>query len=210
MAVVVLPELHPVVAAPWFEGTPPWPWPIADREAYVLIRLSGGMTGAEVGSILAQLVAYNQVAAEPTVEELLSGAIAADGLLLPGGLQATAGARKISPGCCCGLEGWREWGTCLESGQSPWLGHDPAPRIEWAGALVRVWSDGGLDPVADAFAIEFERDQFVAELGYVERALQGFLRLVADWAQVVGFSDPAALCRKLDACFRITGVAVGE
>ena len=72
---VVLPELHAVVEAPWFEGSPPWPWPIADRKAFSFMRLSGGMTHAEVGSIMARLVKYNQVEAEPTVGELLSGAI---------------------------------------------------------------------------------------------------------------------------------------
>jgi hypothetical protein len=207
MAVTALPELYPVVEAAWFDGQV-WPWPSAGREGFV--RPSGGLTGPEVGSIMAQLVSYNQVEAEPTVEGLLSAAIAAERLLLPGGVQASAGARKISPGCCCGLEGWREWLVCFESGQSPWLGHDPAPRIEWAGAVVRVWSDGGLDPVADAFAIEFERGQFAAELGRVERDLRGFLEVVVEWAQVVGFSDPAALCRKLDAWFRIAEIAGGE
>lgn len=74
-----------------------------------------------------------------------------------------------------------------------------------AGEVVRVWSDGGLDPAPGAFAIEFERARFVAEVGRVGRELQGFLPLVGQWARAVGFSDPPALCRKLDACFGITG-----
>jgi hypothetical protein len=142
--VYALPELHPVVEAPWFEGAPPWPWLIANREPFSFIRLSGGMPKPEVGSVIAQLVGYNQVEAEPTVEGLLATAIVAESLVLPGGVQASAGEHEINPSCCCGLEEWRAWLECLESGGSPWMGHDPAPRIEWAGEVVRVWSDGGL------------------------------------------------------------------
>jgi hypothetical protein len=208
--VAALPELHPVVEAPWFEVAPPWPWPVADHQACSFVRLSGEMTGAEGGSVMAQLVTYNQIEAEPTVEGLLLGAIAAESLLLPGGVQASIGEREINPGCCCGLEEWREWRECLDTAQSPWMGHDPAPRIEWAGQAVQVWSDGGLGPTTDAFAIEFEQGRFAAELDRVERDLRGFLAVIADWARKAGFSDPLALCCKLDTCFRITRAEGGE
>jgi len=201
----VLPELHAVVEAPWFEGSPPWPWPIADRKVFSFMRLSGEMTHAEVGSIMAQLVKYNQVEAEPTVGGLLSGAIAAEGLILSGGIEVSAGEREIRPGCCCGLEGWREWLACMKSGESPWLGHDPDPWIEWADAVVRVWSDGAITSSRERFAVEFERERFVAELGRVEEELRAFLPRVAEWAREVAFPDPMALCRKLDECFKITG-----
>src|SRR5438105_359893 len=56
MVTAALPELHPVVEAPWFEGAPPWPWPIADHKAFVFFRLSSEMTAPEVGSVMAQLV----------------------------------------------------------------------------------------------------------------------------------------------------------
>jgi uncharacterized protein (TIGR02996 family) len=197
-------ELYPVVEAPWYEGVPSWPWPVADCKPYSLIRLSDEITEPEVGSVMAQLVSYNQMEAEPTVEALLSGAIAAESLLLPGGVQASDGERQINPGCCCGLEGWREWLDCLRTGQSPWMGHDPTPRIEWADEVVRVWSDGGLGPATDSFAIELDRSQLAFELGEVERELREFLQHVATWARAVGFSQPSALCRKMDACFRIT------
>ena len=65
------PELHPVVEAPWFDDALPWPWPVADRKPSSFIRLSGRMTELEVGSVMAQLIKYNQVEAEPTAEALL-------------------------------------------------------------------------------------------------------------------------------------------
>src|SRR5262249_13642502 len=48
-------------ASPWFEGTPPWPWPIADRKPLSFIRLSEAMPSLDVGSVIAQLVSYNQL-----------------------------------------------------------------------------------------------------------------------------------------------------
>ena len=97
----------------------------------------------------------------------------------------------------------RAWWECLESGGSPWMGHDPAPRVEWAGEVVRVWSDGSIGVAPDAFAIELGRGRLVAELGRVERELRAFLLLVERWAQTIGFPDSLPLCRKLDTCFQI-------
>jgi len=206
--VVPLPELHAVVEVPLLKG--PWPWPIADRKPFSFIRLSGGCTEAEVGSVIAQLVKYNLGEPESTAVGLLARVVAAQSLRLPGGVQACAGEREINPSCCCGLEGWRAWSECLESGPSPWMGHDPAPHIEWAGELVRVWSDGGQSAVADAVAVGFGRGRFVAELSRVERDLRAFLPRLAEWASAHDFPDSSALCRKFDACFGITGPAAGH
>jgi len=67
-----------------------------------------------------------------------------------------------------------------------------------------VWSDGGLSLAPDAFAIVFERRQFIAELERIERELRAFLPRVRDWGLEVGFSDPEALCHKRDTNFGIT------
>jgi hypothetical protein len=44
----------------------------------------------------------------------------------------------IGPSCCCGLEGWKAWLDILTTGQSPWMGHDPAPFVELLGEQVCV------------------------------------------------------------------------
>jgi len=206
------PELHPVVEAPWFEGVPPWPWPIADCKPFSFIRLSGDMTDLEVGSVMAQFVGCNDAESEPTVAGLLTAEIEREAVSLSSGIQVSGSGREINPSCCSGLEEWREWFECLTSGRSPWMGHDPTPWIERAGNIVRVWSDGGynLTPKADAFAIEFERDRFVAELKRVEQELRAFLLRVGAWAEAVGFQDGPALCRLLDVHMRITEPAASE
>jgi hypothetical protein len=193
-------ELHAVVETPWFEGVPPWPWPIADREPFSFVRLSGEMAAAEVGSVMAQVVRYSQIEAEPTAEALLSAVVTDETLILPGGVRASERERVINPGCCCGLEMWREWIEFPESGRGPWTGHDPEPWLELTGGIIRVWSDSG----RDGFFVDFELGRFRAELARVESDLRAFLGLVSAWAAGVGFRERAALCRKLDECFGIS------
>jgi hypothetical protein len=161
------------------------------------------MAAGDIGLVFAQLVDYNHIEGRDT-EALQAGIIEAESLLLPGGLQASYGKQEIDPGCCCGLEAWREWEGALK-GSSPWLGHDPSPWVELSGNVVRVWSDGGLNEARDAFSIAFEPRHFEAEFERAGKELRAFLTLAAAWAQSAGFSDVDAVCRKLDRCFAISG-----
>ena len=162
------------------------------------------MTELEVGSVMAQLINYNNEEFDSTVVGLLAATVAEECLSLPGGIQASDGGREINPGCCCGLEEWREWLECPTSGRSSTMGHDPFPWIEWAEDI------GNGSPDSNAFTIAFERERFVAQLERVERELRAFLLRVEAWAEAVGFPDPPALCRRLDACFGITEPVVAE
>lgn len=49
---------------------------------------------------------------------------------------------SVLPGCCAGLEDWREW-TSIVHGGTPWLRHVPGPEVEARGDLLRVWQRGG-------------------------------------------------------------------
>lgn len=198
-----LPELYPVVEAPYYENKTSWPWPIADIEPGTFVRLSGQMTSLEVGSVMAQLVSYNQIKAETRTENLLQSLMAKETLVLPGFLQASFNAKSINPGCCCGLETWRESLQVILSGQSPWMGHDPSPWIEWAGSIVRVWSDGAHWDVCEPWSIEFQKDGFLTQLKGIENKLIDFYPLILAWAKDVGFSSPETLGDKIDACFHL-------
>jgi hypothetical protein len=160
------------------------------------------MTAADIGLVFARLIDYNHIEGHD-IGALQAGIIAAESLILPGGLQTSLGDQEINPSCCCGLECWREWERVLEGG-SPWLGHDPAPWVELSGDVVRIWSDGGLDEAPDAFSIALERPHFQAELDRAAQELRAFLERAAAWARTAGFSDANALCRKLDTCFAIS------
>jgi hypothetical protein len=198
----VLPLLAPVVEAPRNCGQW-WPWVVSDRSPFSFVHLGAGISAEDIGLVFAQLVDYNHIEGQDT-EALQTGIIEAEGLLLPGGLQTSYGNQEINPGCCCGLETWREWEQVLKGG-SPWLGHDPAPWVELCGNAVRVWSDGGLNERRDAFSIAFECQHFEAEFERAGKELRAFLTLSAAWAQSAGFSDVGAICRKLDRCFAISG-----
>jgi hypothetical protein len=195
------PHLQAVLEAPYYEGEPLYPWAIADYKSFSFIRLFGKMTDREVGLVFAQLVDYNHISSEGDTNTVLHRVIQAPSLVLPGGIQArTATDKVISPSCCCGLEGWRDWLRFMKKGQSPWLGHDPNPWVEKVGGLVRVWSDEG----HRAFHIDFEKSKFEAELIKVQQDLNAFLGRSEEWAGRMGCLEPSKLSGKFDECFNIS------
>ncbi|MEA5595662.1 hypothetical protein [Rivularia sp. UHCC 0363] len=195
------PHLQAVVEAPYYENKPLYPWAIADYKPFTFIRLHGKMTDQEIGLVFAQLVDYNNISSEGDANNVLQRVIQAPSLVLPGGIQAKNTTDKvISPSCCCGLEGWREWLIFMKKGTSPWLGHDPNPWVEKVKGLVRVWSDEG----NEAFSIDFEQSKFEVELNKVQQDLNAFLARSEEWSLKVGFSSPSKLCAKFDECFNIS------
>ncbi|CAM5739375.1 SUKH-4 immunity protein OS=Streptomyces microflavus OX=1919 GN=Smic_13910 PE=4 SV=1 [Streptomyces microflavus] len=104
------------------------------------------------------------------------------------------------PGCCDGLEDWRDWHRFADDGRLLGFGHEPmSPVAERFGDTVRltVASEQSASPV-----IELPTAQLRNLLTGVERDLGDFLALAADWAswQLPGRSAPvtAALARVLD------------
>ncbi|MFI0721519.1 hypothetical protein [Streptomyces sp. NPDC021224] len=159
-------------------------WPVAGFPPYTFAPLSGRMTGPEVGSALAMLADYNARAGDgdyPTdAEGLIRGLLETEKILAPGGLRLhdTATGVSVLPGCCCGLEDWREW-LAVPDGASPWLGHDPSPHVEHAPGLVRVWPD---TPAKTARPLHFPPSALPPLLHAVQRDLRGFLSLAVRWA----------------------------
>ncbi|WP_371673841.1 hypothetical protein OG985_42860 [Streptomyces sp. NBC_00289] len=123
-------------------------WPVADLPSYRLLALSHSMSPPEVGTAMATLAVYNSPTSaddRPVTDaaEQIHRLLAADRVIAPGGLRLhhTDLDVTVSPGCCFGLEDWREWLDVLK-GSTPWLGHDPSPRIEHVGPVIRLWPDG--------------------------------------------------------------------
>lgn len=157
-------------------------WPVAKPADGRLLALSGLMTQAEVGTALAVLVSYHPLAGEDVLKE--SGAalrqlLEADAVLAPGGLRLRhpASGSTLEPGCCCGLEDWRDW-LDLTHGDTPWLGHDPAPYVEHRPDSVWLWPQGN---AATPHPLAVRTDELPALLEGVRQDLAGFLRLVAQW-----------------------------
>ncbi|MBM80865.1 MAG: hypothetical protein CMJ78_09750 [Planctomycetaceae bacterium] len=99
------------------------------------------------------------------------------------------GAPPIIPGCCCGLESWREWLEVSSGGKAPWTGHDPSPLIEREEDIIRIWSDGGLGGADACHSIEFTLDQFIDALNCVQSDLKDFLEALEHWLATNDCSD---------------------
>jgi hypothetical protein len=203
-------QLHAVIEFYGFDAESACPWSVADLGESRWIRLSAEMAEAEIGAFFAQLVSYNQIDRSGSRDRIFQEILMSDGLALAGGIQAISGDQTISPSCCCGLEGWRDWQNFVRTGHTPWLGHDPSPWIERVGDRVRIWSDGGLEEsIEDAFKIEVAGGEFEQALRVVEQDLLGFRVCVENWCNSVGFEQSRQLTEKVERCFQIDRVSGG-
>ncbi|KAI9135143.1 hypothetical protein [Acaryochloris sp. CCMEE 5410] len=200
-------QMQAVVESPYDAGEFLCPWPVPEFKPLSMIRLWGEMTYPEIGLVFAQLARYNQIELANNKHTVLEQILEAESLVLPGGIQIVSEAKVIPPSCCCGLETWREWIDFLQTGYSPWLGHDPSPWVERQGTIIRIWSDGGLEPMRDAFNIDVSQPEFEKALMGVERELQAFLFSIESWAQDIGVAEPNQLFQKFDHCFNIRKAA---
>ena len=127
-------------------------------------------------------------------------------MIAPGGLRVrdTAGL-TVTPGCCCGLEDWREWNQ-LVPGQPLWLGHSPAPWAEHLGHAIRVWPDGGETavPPAGAYPIEIPASDLPGLTATAHRQLQDFPDLVQPRAIPLAGTTADSLSPALAAHFHVT------
>lgn len=182
-------------------------WPIAEPPRDGILALSGRLSPAEVGTAMAAIFSYGDLPTAPIsdLHRLLDEHLAdAGALLAPGGLRVTdpATGAEILPGCCCGLENWREWRNVLHR-QYIWLGHDPGTELEYIAGAVRLSQKSG--PHSPAREVEIELDDLPALLATVHLRLQGFLSLVGRWASETAPRAADRLVTLLDENFEISG-----
>ncbi|RAJ72682.1 MULTISPECIES: hypothetical protein [unclassified Streptomyces] len=183
-------------------------WPVADSPAGHLLALSGRLSVRELGTAMEVLTNYNKGDGEVGTRgprdstELVSELLTADQVIAPGGIRIrdTSTGVTAPPGCCFGLENWRDWLDCM-NGEEPWLGHDPTPRAECIGATVRLWPDV---EHPDGLRIELPLVQLPELLGSVQAQLVAFLAAVDQRATRYAPSLADALVAKLDEDLAIT------
>ncbi|GGP10805.1 hypothetical protein LDL08_28165 [Nonomuraea glycinis] len=179
-------------------------WPIAEPSSDRLLALSGRMSSVDVGTAMAVIFSYNKIpvthAADLTEAHLDQHLAEAEALIAPGGLRFrdTTTDVSIAPGCCFGLENWRDWWD-VTRGQEPWLGHDPTPHITHLGQVIRLQQDDGDSP-----SVEITRGELAGLLTTAQQHFSGFLDLARPWATrtTPGLADQ--LITALDQYFMIT------
>lgn len=167
------PHLIPVVevgrrsTTPFWCPLPPDPWPR-------WVKLWGKSTDDEIALTLYELSLPIGPGEPATPSQLVERGPRAG---LSGGLAAFDGQRSAYPGCCCWLNGWRDWEKGLTSGRHPWLGHDPDPWIERRGRRIYIWPDvmwPADDAARAAHAVRATRKKLADALGLVEQHLVDF------------------------------------
>jgi hypothetical protein len=179
----------------------PWTlWKRAEDSLENWLRLSGEMTLEEVGTVLCRLARYSFRCEDEDIHTLSAAAIFthlvnAEALILQGGLRLsdTATGVTVLPGCCCGLEHWRNWWDMTEPATwnttRLWLGHDPHAYIERLpgdGTSLRVWAD----EQESAPHIDLSAETLPPLLHNVQRDLEGFLQRLAEWTAAVAPDHP--------------------
>ncbi|WP_329620007.1 hypothetical protein OG357_05205 [Streptomyces sp. NBC_01255] len=185
-------------------------WPVADFEQFGLLPLSGGLSPAEVGTAVMRIAGCNDIDPDgdrpprpaDAIDSFLHGLLTFDDVIAAGGLRVTDTSTGVSfqPGCCDGLEDWRDWHRFVQGGDVLGFGHDPAsPVAERFGDTVRLTVNADR---SDSPVIELPVTELRHLLAGAERDLTDFLALAADWSSrhlpAHCTSVTAALARVLD------------
>ncbi|MFC9246099.1 hypothetical protein ACFT7S_19465 [Streptomyces sp. NPDC057136] len=184
-------------------------WPVVKVERFSFLPLSGELSPTEVGTAVMGMVSWNDTApdgdrpprpADP-LSSFLHGLLTFENLYAAGGLRVTDSTGvTFLPGCCDGLEDWRDWHQLIDDGGALWFGHDPvSPVAERFDETVRLTVDAER---TDSPVIELSVTEFRHLLADAERDLTNFLALAADWISqyLPDHATPvtAALARLLD------------
>jgi hypothetical protein len=128
-----------------------------------------------------------------------------DALIACGGFEISDGLVQIRPSCCSGIENWREWRIFLETGVSPWMGHDPYGWAERKENEIVLWTDGATTtPCAKSgpsIATSFQ--VFDSALSKGEKRLKSFFSELPQWLNRVGRGDATDILRKIEHHFKI-------
>ncbi|MFD9036663.1 hypothetical protein ACFVZW_36850, partial [Streptomyces sp. NPDC059567] len=152
--------------------------------------LSGELSPAEVGTAVMRIASCNDVAPEgdrpprpaDAFDSFLYGLLTFDSLFAASGLRVTDNSTGVTflPGCCDGLEDWRDWHQFADGGSLLGFGHDPlSPVAERFGDTVRLTVNADQ---SDSPVVELSITELRNLLAGAESDLADFLALAADWA----------------------------
>ncbi|WP_337999725.1 hypothetical protein [Streptomyces murinus] len=166
-------------------------WPVGEHESYGYLVLDGELTPAEVGTAVMRIADCNNFEPEedgpcPTdpLDAFLHGLLTMPDPFAAGGFRVTDRATDtvfVEPGCCNGLETWRDWREVLDGTGCSYFGHDPSSAAERVGDNVRLTLDA--DAKGGSPVIELPVDQVRALVTGAEADLRHFHSLAGTWAE---------------------------
>lgn len=186
-------------------------WPVGEHESYGYLVLDGELTPAEVGTAVMRIADCNDFESDeehgpcPTdpLGAFLHGLLTMPNLFAAGGFRVTDNATDtvfVEPGCCSGLETWRDWLEMLDGSGCAYFGHDPSSVAERVGDTVRLTLDAYAKDGSPV--IELPVDQVRALVTGAQQDLRDFLGLAGTWAEqhlpTRAAAVTAALARALD------------
>ncbi len=165
-------------------------WTVAEVEPLGFLALSGALSPAEVGTAVMRIAGCNDIDPEDdrpprpadALDSFLHGLLTFGNLSAAGGLRFTDNSTGVAflPGCCDGLEDWRDWQQFINDGSLLGFGHDPvSPVAERFGDTVRLTVNA---EHSDSPVMELSVAELRSLLADAERDLADFLALAADWA----------------------------
>ncbi|MFJ4199602.1 hypothetical protein ACIP2Y_08195 [Streptomyces sviceus] len=186
-------------------------WPIGEHDSYGHLVLDGELTPAEVGTAVMRIADCNGFEPEEEREPcptdqlgtFLHGLLTMPDLVANGGFRVTddaTGTVFVEPGCCSGLETWRDWLEVLDGTGCSYFGHDPFSVAERVGDTVRLTLDAHAKDAGPM--IELPVHQLRTLVAGAQQDLRDFLSLAATWAEqslpAQAAAVTAALARALD------------
>ncbi|WP_368661564.1 hypothetical protein [Streptomyces sp. NA04227] len=186
-------------------------WPVGEYESYGYLVLNGDLTPAEVGTAVMRIANCNDF--EPEEEHgrcpsdplgaFLHGLLTMPDLFAAGGfrvIDSATGTVYVEPGCCNGLETWRDWLEVLDGTGCSYFGHDPSSAAERVGDSVRLTLDAYAKDGSPV--IELPVDQVRTLVSGAQQDLRNFLGLASTWAEqhlpAHAAAVTAALARAMD------------
>lgn len=160
----------------------PAPWLVSNND-FFYIRIYSGISDEEIGSVmLSACLLSSEDTIKETASETLKAFVSDEGFVLEGGLFFKENDEiKVGPGCCCGLEDWREWFNVPSGKVDMWTGHDPQSLIEINDGVIKIWNDR--EEKVENQSIEFTVEEMIEHLDKVEKDLNNFLFRLGQWVK---------------------------
>jgi hypothetical protein len=192
--------ITPVLEVPWKKEGYEWPWAVLPDLPYASVPLDPASLEC-MGTFYAALVAGES---PDSVESCLQMIRDADELSAYGGFEISDEVVQIRPSCCSGIEHWREWRNFLETGASPWMGHDPFGWAERKENEIIIWTDGAATAphARTSPSIATSCKVFESALSQAEGRLKSFISGLPRWLNHVGHGDAKDILRKIEHDFK--------